>query len=318
MQESRLIPFTVAGVICFTAAFILGAGFWYFFGTKAPSFGGGSNTIVQTSNQNQVTNTTAESNVAPEENTNRNDVGAPAVNSTPEPIKSAPAGEAEVTGGEVTLGGGNTDLPLRRISVSDFAIGETEVTNSQYAEFVEAVGRRAPSSWKDGRFEPGTDDYPVGGVTWSDANAYCEWLSKELGATVRLPSEAEWERAARGDNANNKFPWGNQWDDAAAQGGETKGKVFAVKNAPAGRSPFGAYGMVGNVWEWTSDLSVDQFGKPIFRERLRQRVIKGGSVRDILKEEDRDKFMNVDARLDRPEKVGSELLGFRYVVIRQQ
>lgn len=214
MQKSRLVPFTVAGLICFAAAFVLGAGAWYFFGTKAPVYGTGKNTIVQTSNQNSSIENSATENTAAQENANQIADVAPSPAAVE--IKSAPAGELKVTGGEVTLGGGDTKLPLRRVSVSDFAIAETEVTNRQYAEFVEAAKHRAPFGWTDGKFPEGADDLPVVGITWSDANYYCDWLGKELGATVRLPSEAEWERAARGDNdAENKYPWGAEWTDEA-------------------------------------------------------------------------------------------------------
>lgn len=316
MQESRLVPFTIAGAICFAAAFILGAGFWYFFGMKAPAFGGGSSTTVQTSNQNQIA-----ANLATESSNQNSNTAVPTPNATPEQpqIKLAPAGEAKVTGGEVTLGGGDTKLPLRRIAVADFAIGETEVTIAQYAEFVQSAGHRAPTSWKNGKYPAGADDLPVVNVTWADANDYCAWLSKELGATVRLPNEAEWQRAARGDTSN-KYSWGDQWtDEVEPNNGETKGKVHAVKSVPANRSPFGAYDMTGNVWEWTSDLWTDDAGKPIFLERLRQRVIKGGSVVESQsKPEERDKFLTIDARLNRPEGMVSELLGFRYIVIRGQ
>jgi formylglycine-generating enzyme required for sulfatase activity len=321
MKESRLVPFTVAGLICFAAAFLLGASAWYFFGTKAPAFRGGNNTIVQTSNQNPAAANSTENSV---QNSN---AALPTPSATPAEqqkeqlqIKLAPAGEVKVTGGEVTLGGGDTNLPLRRVVVGDFAVGGTEVTNAQYAEFVQAAAHRAPFGWKDGKFPAGAENYPVGWITWKDANDYCEWLSKELGATVRLPTEAEWERAARGDT-DYKYPWGSDWNDEAAHGvgGEAKGTVHAVKSASAGRSPFGAYEMAGNVWEWTSDLWTDESGKPVLFGRSTQRVIKGGSVKESgLKAEQRDTFLTIDARLNRPEFKTSDLLGFRYVVIRGQ
>lgn len=317
MQKSRIVPFTVAGAVCFAAAFILGAGFWYFFGTKAPEFGKGSNIVVQTSSQNQV-----EANASPQDLNQNSNAAAPTPSATVEPsqVKLAPAGEVKVTGGEVMLGGGVTKLPLRRVAVSDFAIGESEVTNAQYAEFVKAAKHRAPPGWKDEQFPDGSADLPVVGVTWADANDYCAWLSKELNATIRLPSEAEWERAARGDAADNKYAWGGEWsDEAVLNVGETKGKVHAVKSAAAGRSPFGVYDMTGNVWEWTSDLATDEAGKPIFLERSKQRIIKGGSVLESQsKGEYRDNFLTIDARVNRPENKASELLGFRYIVIRGQ
>lgn len=306
MQSSRLIPFTVAGTVCFAVAFVVGAGFWYFFGTKPGLQGRNNNTIVQTGNQNPVENNQAAGN------TNSANINPPP-SATPTPTpeqKKAPAGEIKITGGEVTLGGDDTKLPLRRVDVTDFAIAETEVTNAQYAEFIKAADHKAPNSWNDGNFLPGTEDEPVVGVSWADADDYCEWLSKELGATARLPSEAEWERAARGDT-DNKYPWGGDWNDDAASSLETKGKLRAVKSFPAGRSPFGVYEMVGNVWEWTSDPAIDQFGKPILFGNLKQRIIKGGSYKEERK------YLTIDVRAPRPEEKPSELIGFRYVVIRK-
>ena len=199
---------------------------------------------------------------------------------------------------------------MRRVAVSPFYIGETEVTNQQYADFVEATGRSAPAVWKSKKFPPGTGDEPVVGVTWKDAADYCEWLGKEINAEVRLPSEAEWMRAARG-NADNKYPWGNEWNDEAASSAESQGKVLKVKSFPAGRSPSGAFEMIGNVWEWTSELAVDEFGKPILYGKSQQRIIKGGSAK-----EDRQ-YLTVEARAPRPEDRPSDLLGFRYVIVRR-
>ena len=303
-MQSRLLPFTVAGVICFAVAFFLGATFWYFFGTNPSRVGNNSNTIIQVSNQS-----------APSNQANTGDFPPPTVTPTPAPTatpepKKAPAGEVAVKGGEVTLGGGETKLPLRRVAVADFTIAETEVTNEQYAEFVEATNHKAPASWKDGKFPAGTGKEPVTGVTWSDASAYCEWLSKQLEATVRLPSEAEWTLAARG-NTENQYPWGTQWSDEAAASAETKGKVMPARSFPAGRSPFGAYEMVGNVWEWTGDLAEDEFGKPILFGTTKQRIIKGGSAKE------EKKYLNVAVRTPRPEDRPSETLGFRYVIIRK-
>ncbi|MEP6903384.1 MAG: SUMF1/EgtB/PvdO family nonheme iron enzyme [Actinomycetota bacterium] len=310
-MQSRLIPITIAGMICFATAFILGAGFWYFFGTRQrPTVE--NNTILQTSNQ--TNNQNSVETISNTGNLNAAPSAAPTV--TPE-AKKAPAGEIKIPGGESIIGGevlrGSEtalNLPLRRTSVADFAIAETEVTNSQYAEFIEATRHQTPDGWKDGKFLPGTADEPVVGVTWSDANDYCKWLSNELGATVRLPSEAEWKRAARGAS-DYKYPWGNEWNDEAAQSIETKGKLRSVKSFPAGRSPSGVYEMVGNVWEWTSDLVVDEFKKPVLFENFKQRIIKGGSAID------KQKDLTIDVSAARPEGRASPWLGFRYVIIRK-
>ena len=301
--ESKLIPFSIAGIVCFGFALLLGAGSWYLFGTNRRLSPEKNAIAIQTNNQNSAV-----------ENSNSvNDSSMPTPNSLSTPIqeiKKAPAGEISTNGGEVTLGGGDTKLPLRRIAVEPFAIGATEVTNAQYAEFVEEAKHKAPIGWNDNKFPTGSAEEPVVGVTWADANAYCQWLSTKLGTTVRLPSEAEWELAARGNTAF-KYPWGNEWNDEMSESAETKGKVRPVKNFPKGRSPLGAFDMIGNVWEWTGDLLVDEFGNPVLREKLKQRVIKGGSVKDK-----RD-YLKITVREGRPEDKESALIGFRYVIIRQ-
>jgi formylglycine-generating enzyme required for sulfatase activity len=297
-MQSRLLPFTIAGIICFGAAFFLGATFWYFFGTSPRRFNNNPNTIIQVSNQ-----TTSAGPASQAES-------SPTPLPTPEP-KKAPAGEVFVRGGETTLGGGDTKLPLRRVAVTDFFIAETEVTNEQYAAFVAAAGYKAPAHWKDGKFAPGTGKEPVVGVSWTDASAYCEWLSKELGAVVRLPSEAEWMLAARGGNAENQYPWGAEWTDEAASSAETSGKILPVRSFPAGRSPAGVYELLGNVWEWTNDVAEDEFGQPILFGKSKQRIIKGGSARE------EKKYLTVTTRVPRPEERGSDTLGFRYVIIRK-
>lgn len=305
--ESRLIPFTVAGIVCFGIAFVLGAGSWYLLGTNhrlAPE----KNTItVQSGNQNSA----AENSRA--ENSNLAGNSAPPASPTSAPtteIKTAPAGELAVDGGEVMLGGGDSKLPLRRVAVEPFGVGETEVTNAQYAEFVAETRHKAPVGWKGNKFPNGAAEEPVVGVTWADANDYCEWLSKKLGATARLPNEAEWELAARGNNGF-KYPWGNDWNDEAAESAETNGKVRPVKSFPKGRASVGAFDMAGNVWEWTNDLFVDEFGNPVLYEKTKQRVIKGGSAKE------KREFLAIKARAARPEDKAKDTLGFRYVIIRK-
>jgi formylglycine-generating enzyme required for sulfatase activity len=299
-MASRTVPFTIAGIICFGTAFLLGAGFWYFFGSSPRTLDANTRTTVQTSNQktNENNSNAANSNIA---------VVSPTL---PPTVKKAPTGEALVKGGMVELGGGETKLPVRRINIADFYMGETEVSNAQYAEFIEATNHQAPANWRDRKFLPGTGDEPVADVSWADANAYCEWLGKELGTAVRLPTEAEWERAARGDT-NFKYPWGNEWNDEAAQSKEVEGKIRPVRSLEAGRSPFGVYGMIGNVWEWTSDLAVNDLDEPILRDGAKQRIVKGGSSTEPRA------ALTIENRLARPEDKPSELLGFRYVVVRK-
>ena len=304
MKESRLFPFVIAGLVCFVAAFILGAGGWYLLGTNRRIPQDRNSSVIQTPDPNSANDNSnlAANSAAPP--------ATPTVVPTIDEIKKAPAGELAVGGGVVELGGDDTDLPAARVSVAPFAIAETEVTNAQYAEFVAETDHKAPTGWKNKKFPDETAEFPVVGINWTDANEYCRWLSKKIGALVRLPSEAEWELAAHGDK-NFKYPWGNEWNAEAVESAGKSRQVRPVKSFPAGRSPVGAYDMVGNVWEWTSDLAVDENNKPVLYEKTKQRIIKGGSVFDERK------YLAIKPHLPRPEDKPSEFLGFRYVIIRQ-
>ena len=134
--------------------------------------------------------------------------------------------------------GGNY-APAQPVEVSQFWIDQYEVTNAQYAAFLAAAGGTPPSGWADGNAPAGQNDYPVEGVTWDQAAAFCQWAGK------RLPSEAEWEVAARGPKGS-LYPWGD--DERAVT--LPDGKTYAVGQMPANRSAFGAFDMAGNVWEW--------------------------------------------------------------------
>lgn len=281
-------------------------GGWYLLGTSHKLSPDKDPIAIQTNNQNSA----VENANAADKPFNGN-VAPPEPPPAPPEIKKAPAGEIMIGGGETTLGGAASKLPLRRVAVEPFAIGETEVTNGQYAEFVEEAKHSAPVGWNNNRFSVGAEDEPVTGVTWADANSYCQWLSKKLGAAIRLPNEAEWELAARG-GTDFKYPWGREWSDEAAASKETKGRVRSVKSFPKGRTPLGVYDLLSNVWEWTGDTFVDEFGKPVlFENKTERKVIKGGSVGDS-----RD-YLKITTRESRPENKPSDLIGFRYVVIRK-
>jgi formylglycine-generating enzyme required for sulfatase activity len=153
------------------------------------------------------------------------------------------------------------EKPQHTAYLPDYYIGKTEVTNAQYAAFIMATGRVTPLHWVDGKPPIGKENHPVGNVWFYDAVAYCDWLAEKTGKPYRLPTEAEWEKAARGTDGR-LYPWGNRaltceyavmMDDQ----GFGCGKGFSpwpVGSKPQGASPYGLLDMAGNVEEWVSSV----------------------------------------------------------------
>ncbi|MFY9611747.1 MAG: SUMF1/EgtB/PvdO family nonheme iron enzyme [Blastocatellia bacterium] len=175
------------------------------------------------------------------------------------PAPLIPAGMVIVKAGTYTIGredGDPMEAPGHPVTLAPYYIDRAEVTNADYAKFVEATRHKPPSNWKGGSFPAGREDFPVTGVSWQDAADYAAWAGK------RLPTEAEWEAAARG-SAARKYPWGNEWQSGFANiGVRTAEKVEATRypsgiaevgKYPQGASPSGALDMIGNVWEWVAD-----------------------------------------------------------------
>ncbi|MBN1318639.1 MAG: formylglycine-generating enzyme family protein, partial [Anaerolineales bacterium] len=142
------------------------------------------------------------------------------------------------------------EAPQRLITLNGYYIDRTEVTVEQFKTFVEATGYRSTSEQKGDpiqytwrAFDTAERlNHPVNWMSWDDANAYCQWAGK------RLPTEAEWEKAARGEDGRI-WPWGNDWDYSRVPHGDTS----PVDSYMNGASPYGVLGMAGNVWEWTAD-----------------------------------------------------------------
>jgi len=174
-----------------------------------------------------------------------------------------------------THGDGDSDeKPTHKVTVADFWLDRTEVTSAQFARFIQASSYRAEGEWQ--RETSGKDQHPVVNVTWNDALAYCRWADK------RLPTEAEWEYAARGTDGR-KYPWGNAWEDSRARFSGNRGNqaTAPVGSYPTGASPFGVLDMAGNVWEWVSSLYKPyRYSLSDGREDLNasgSRVFRGGS-----------------------------------------
>jgi len=196
------------------------------------------------------------------------------------------------------------EQPQCRLNLRSYWISRTEVTNAQYLRFVTASARAQPEHWRGGIIPQGIEGFPATFVEWEDARAYCKW------AGGRLPSEPEWERAARGGDAR-VFPWGNQWDRNRCrnfeaiigrrplspyqnmlrfgewEGGhdEIREGPVAVGSYPAGASPFGCLDLAGNVWEWCAEWYNDQAYQRYSTGDLRppalspqgKRVLRGGA-----------------------------------------
>jgi formylglycine-generating enzyme required for sulfatase activity len=174
------------------------------------------------------------------------------------------------------------ETPYHQVYLPAYEIGMYPVTNAQYAAFVRATGHGAPRHWKGGQIPPGEENHPVVYVSWRDARAFCEWLSRETGQPFRLPTEAEWEKAARGMDGRI-WPWGNRWDPTRCnswEGGPHETTPVG-HYSPRGDSLYEAADMVGNVWEWCSSLYKSYPYDPgDGREDLEaggSRVLRGGS-----------------------------------------
>jgi formylglycine-generating enzyme required for sulfatase activity len=143
------------------------------------------------------------------------------------------------------------EMPQHRLTVSDFYIMRYPVTNAQYLQFVQATGYRAPNSWADRGYLSDLADHPVTGITLLDASRFCLWAASLTGLPIRLPSEPEWEKAARGIDGRI-YPWGNKWEAGRCNSKEagTNGTSPVGKFSPQGDSPYGIAEMGGNVQEW--------------------------------------------------------------------
>jgi iron(II)-dependent oxidoreductase len=199
------------------------------------------------------------------------------------------------------------ETPQHEVSLPAFRIGQYPVTNDEYAEFIKREKQQEPPK-KTGWFlrEPPADrlEHPVTAVSWADAQAYCRWLSAQTGRTYRLPTEAEWEKAAswaeeRGSGGlpggrKRQYPWGDEWQAGRCNFGNDD--TTPVTAFPEGVSPYGCYDMLGNVQEWTSTLwgsdpKENAFPYPYRASDGREeanpthlhrvyRVYRGGSFRD--------------------------------------
>jgi serine/threonine protein kinase len=184
-----------------------------------------------------------------------------------------------VPSGEFVMGSAqDNESPSRKVYLDGFYISRYPVTNAEYYAFTEATGYPPPEHWQDGIYPAWEADHPVTYVSWNDANAYCQW------ARGRLPTEAEWEKAARGTDLR-RFPWGNAFDPTRCNSRESRREASSRvgRFSPLGDSPYGVADMVGNVWEWVLDwyapINPDftPSHNPMGPATGKTKVIRGGS-----------------------------------------
>lgn len=184
-----------------------------------------------------------------------------------------------------------SEVPQGQVDLPAYRIAKFPITNEQFAEFIRQSGRLIPpeAGWYGQRPPPDQLKFPVLGITWYDAVAYCEWLSKQTGRKYMLPNEAQWEKAARGQDGR-LFPWGDKFiPDRLNRDPE---KITPVDEFVA-QSSYGIFDMVGNVREWTVSLwgenpLVPEYTYPwkpdarnnLDANRFVRRVVRGGAASD--------------------------------------
>jgi formylglycine-generating enzyme required for sulfatase activity len=183
-------------------------------------------------------------------------------------------------------GGQDCERPVHRVWIDAFQMAAAQVTNAEYERYLRATGALPPPFWKDPNFNRPAQ--PVAGVSWFEAVRYCEWLSGQTGRQCRLPTEAEWERAARGGTEQKKFPWG----DKPPQSLPDYAIRWQIGPEPVARyapNAFGLYDICDNVHEWCRDWYDPNYyanspdRNPQGPEKGQRKASRGGSWRHHIK-----------------------------------
>ena len=210
----------------------------------------------------------------------------------------APWGEPDwvsIPAGEFWMGDDKSkyddEKPAHRLYLHEYQIARVPITNAQYAIYVRDSGAKAPEHWRGGQVPAGLENHPVVNVSWHNALAYCKWLGEKINKPISLPSEAEWEKAAKGPIStlqspitNRNYPWGESWKELHCNSSELGlNETTPVGLFLNGANPYGLLDMSGNAWEWTrSEGSKDYpYNPDDGREDLSWRdiirVLRGGS-----------------------------------------
>ncbi len=221
----------------------------------------------------------------------------------------------EIPGGKLRMGrnaGPEDERPEHVVTVKSLRMDKTEVANEEYAAFLAQSGYRpVPSGWSsDGRPPEGQEKYPVRFVNMDDVNAFIAWRSKRDGVTYRLPTEEEWEYAARNGAKGNLYPWGNNPQQECAVLGKAivDTSRVGVNSCP---NDWGVYDLIGNVFEWTSTPIAPYPGSRIeLADKELKNVVRGGCANNTF---DGPKAITATSRLGVPPSKRDGQLGFRLV-----
>jgi formylglycine-generating enzyme required for sulfatase activity len=176
------------------------------------------------------------------------------------------------------------EQPQHEVMLGEYQIGRYPVTNLEYQAFVQSTGHRPPMHWKGNDAPEEISDHPVTFICYDDAIAFCEWLSKLTEKPYRLPTEAEWEKAARGTDGRI-YPWGAEFEVKFCNTEESgiQSTTPVGQYSPDGDGPYGCADMSGNVWEWCSDWYVEKYYQnspvedPMGLTESAWRVVRGAS-----------------------------------------
>lgn len=242
-------------------------------------------------------------------------ITTPGPNGSPEITLPVKAESVKVTGGTFKMGrsdGMPNEKPEHGVTVKDFWMDKTEITNAEYFGFVKETGYKpTPSNWEKDKHLAGEEKMPVRYVSVEDANAFAVWRSKRDGVSYRLPTEEEWEFAARNGAKNNLYPWGDKFEARCAVTDQpnTEPKAVGTNSCP---NSFGVQDLIGNVYEWTSSSAKLYPGSngAILESKEPKNMVRGGAA---LNKSTGNLAITSTFRADVPAATRSKEIGFRLV-----
>lgn len=252
-------------------------------------------------------------------NTNVGNTATPTPAISPTTEASVKGEMAKITGGSFTMGRNEgaeiLEKPEFKVDVDDFWMDKTEVTNAEYFDFVSATGYKpVPLNWEKGKPLASEMQMPVRYVNIEDIKAFANWRSKRDGFNYRLPTEEEWEYAARNGSEGNLYPWGDNWEEGRAVV-NSNFNFAKVGSLPGGANKWGVQDLIGNVWEWTSSpASAYPGSEPDTSKEIEEKyqksylVVRGGF--DPKKE---SITVTSTSRVFAPSKTRDKVIGFRLV-----